>query len=53
MDKYGVDESVDQERLEKASAAGCPRCGAKVELHGDLLVCPNCGTEPFEKEERR
>lgn len=50
MEKYGVDEEVEQEKLEKAAAEGCPKCGAKVARHGTILVCPNCGTEPFEEK---
>lgn len=49
MEKYGVDEQVDQEKLEKQAAEGCPKCGGKVERHGDILACVNCGTEPFEQ----
>ncbi len=50
MEKLGVDESVDQEKLEKVAADGCPQCGAPVQRHGSILVCPRCGTEPFEKK---
>lgn len=54
MEKYGVDEGVDQEKLEKQAAHGCPKCGSdKVTLHGTVLVCPNCGTEPFEENKKR
>lgn len=49
MDKLGVDESVDDTAMEKAANEGCPRCGAKVVREGQVLICPNCGTEPFEK----
>lgn len=49
MQKYGVDEGVDQGALEKQAADGCPRCGREVNVAGGVLVCPNCGTEPFEK----
>jgi predicted RNA-binding Zn-ribbon protein involved in translation (DUF1610 family) len=52
MEKYGVNEQVDQETLEKAAAQGCPNCGAKPERHGQILSCPNCGTEPFEKKSK-
>lgn len=52
MEKLGVDESTDQEQLEKLAAQGCPKCGAKPEKHGTVLVCPNCGSEPFEKEKK-
>lgn len=49
MDKYGVDEGADQESLEKRASQGCPKCGSqKVIRHGKTLICPNCGTEPFE-----
>lgn len=47
MDKLGVDEG--QADNEKVASEGCPRCGAKVERHGNVLACPKCGTEPFEK----
>lgn len=50
MEKFGVDESTDQETLEKQASQGCPRCGSKrVTRHGSLLSCDNCGTEPWEK----
>jgi hypothetical protein len=48
MDKYAVDESTDQEALEKRAAKGCPKCGAEPEKHGKVLMCPTHGTEPFE-----
>lgn len=48
MEKYGVDEGKDSESLEKSAAEGCPKCGGKVERHGNVLRCPSCGTEPFE-----
>lgn len=50
MDKLGVDEGVDQEKLEKQAAAGCPMCGQQLEKLGSVLSCPTHGTEPFEKE---
>ena len=49
MDKFGVDQGKNSEELEKAATKGCPRCGNKVEKHGDVFVCPRCGTEPFER----
>jgi len=48
MEKFGVDESVDQETLEKKAANGCPECGRKLERHGRVLMCPVHGSEPFE-----
>lgn len=52
MEKLGVDESVDQEVLEKAASKGCPECGATCTRHGSTLVCPTHGTEPFEKKSK-
>lgn len=49
MEKLGVDEGVDP-NLEKHAAQGCPECGSPVERHGRILVCPKCGTAPFEKK---
>lgn len=49
MEKYGVDEQVDQHGMEKAASEGCPICGSRVEKHGRVLCCPKCGTEPFER----
>lgn len=48
MEKYGVNEGVDQENLEKRAANGCPECGAELIKHGSVLSCPTHGTEPFE-----
>ena len=51
MDKYGVDEAVhDPEQLEKMAHEGCPLCGKKPERHGNTLLCPTHGAEPFERE---
>lgn len=52
MEKYGVDESVDGEDLEKKASEGCPECGAKVQRHGNVLVCPTHGTAPFENKKQ-
>jgi hypothetical protein len=53
MDKFGVDENVDQESLEKAAASGCPVCGKKPERHGNVLMCAVHGSEPFEKKKKK
>jgi ribosomal protein S27AE len=47
FEKYGVDEGVDHD-LEKKSAQGCPKCGSPTTRHGKVLMCPKCGTEPWE-----
>lgn len=50
MEKFGVDEGVDQETLEKKASNGCPECGRKdLTKHGSLLFCPVHGSEPFEQ----
>jgi hypothetical protein len=49
MDKFGVDESAEE--LTKRAASGCPCCGCSEQRlikHGSVIICPNCGTEPFE-----
>lgn len=51
MDKFGVNEGVDQAQLEKTAAQGCPQCGSdKVQVHGAVLMCPNCGSQPWEAD---
>jgi predicted RNA-binding Zn-ribbon protein involved in translation (DUF1610 family) len=51
LEKYGVDTSVDED-LEKKASQDCPKCGKKPVLHGTVLVCPNCGSEPFETKKK-
>lgn len=54
MDKFGVNEGVDQEGLEKAASKGCPKCGREdLKVYGSVVICPSCGTEPFEKRRER
>jgi ribosomal protein S27AE len=48
VEKFGVDEGGSEN--EKLAAQGCPKCGSEVKRHGNILVCPQCGTEPFEKK---
>jgi nucleoid DNA-binding protein len=48
MEKYAVDESVNQEKLEKVASKGCPECGAGLTKHGSVLLCPTHGSAPFE-----
>ena len=49
MSKFAVDESANQVDLEKVAAKGCPECGATLERHGNVLMCPKHGSAPFEK----
>jgi hypothetical protein len=53
MDKFGVDEGVNQEELEKAATDGCPVCGKKPTRHGNVLLCPVHGSEPFEQNKKK
>ena len=50
MDKYAVSESAGAgpHDLEKQAANGCPLCGRSVTIHGNVLLCPVHGSEPFE-----
>ena len=50
MEKYAVEETpgVNQEKLEKQAAKGCPECGKELTKHGSVLLCPVHGSEPFE-----
>ena len=45
MDKYGVDTSSKA----KTAAAGCPECATATETHGQVTICPGCGSRPFEE----
>ena len=51
MEKFGVSEDAE-EGLEKKAAEGCPSCGKKVVVHGHTLLCPKCGSEPFEPKQK-
>ena len=51
LEKYGVDTSVDED-LEKKASQDCPKCGKKPVLYGTVLVCPGCGSEPFETRKK-
>jgi hypothetical protein len=52
MEKFGVDETADTD-LEKEAAQGCPECGKKPIRHGNVLMCPDHGSEPFEKKKKQ
>jgi len=51
MEKYGQ-KTEDSGELEKTGSGDilCPKCGAKCEVHGKVVKCPEHGTEPFAKE---
>ena len=49
MEKYGVDESASAVKTANApTQQTCPNCGANVTAHGNVVLCPNCGSAPFE-----
>jgi len=51
MEKYGQRTGLPDE-LEKTGTGDilCPECGAKCEVHGSVVKCPEHGTAPFAKE---
>jgi rubrerythrin len=52
MNKYGVDEgtvAVDKVAQESCLPEQCPACGATCTRHGAVLLCPTCGSKPFEE----
>jgi len=54
MDKYGVAQE-DPDMFEKQSSYECPYCGMsmrRMEKHGNVTICPSCGSAPFEKRPR-
>lgn len=50
MDKFGVDEDESADKLAAESAATCPACGNKLRPISEtgVLLCPKCGSKPFE-----
>ncbi len=46
MTKLGVDET--QKDPQKVATEGCPECGKKLVKHGNVVLCPDHGSEPFE-----
>jgi len=51
MEKYGVEEKSEDETKTATERAKCPKCGKLVEKHGNVTLCPDCGSEPFEYKE--
>ena len=48
MEKYGVAESKEKTASENSNDQHCPKCGGKVESHGAVHLCQQCGSAPFE-----
>lgn len=62
MEKYGVE--IDDEKVKTGgSVKTCPKCGralpdrqSQPDQSGNVSppwYCPNCGTEPFEKQPKK
>jgi predicted RNA-binding Zn-ribbon protein involved in translation (DUF1610 family) len=52
MEKLGVDEPVEEKVAEAKETGKCPQCNAVLRNQDEtgVLVCPQCGTRPFEGE---
>jgi len=50
MEKYGVDESDADTKTAQERPTTCPTCNAPLKAveETNVLVCPTCGTKPFE-----
>ncbi len=51
-EKYGVREDLPED-MQKLAARGCPLCGKEPEIRGQVLLCPEHGSEPFERAKRQ
>jgi len=51
MEKLGVDEDDDlKKEAQEDKGTCCPVCGKAATKHGTVLVCPDHGSEPFERK---
>lgn len=51
MEKFGVEEPVENEKVAEArDTKRCPICQSPLKdpTETGVLVCPQCGTKPFE-----
>lgn len=54
MEKYGVSEdSTLEKEAKQGDQPRCPTCDAVLrdEAKTGVLLCPNCGSRPFERRE--
>ncbi len=54
MEKYGVsEESANEKEAQQKDNPTCPDCGEALcdSSNTGVLLCPNCGSRPFEKSE--
>lgn len=47
MNKFGVSEA-HKNKLASKRTTHCPVCGEQLAVHGEVLLCPTHGSEPFE-----
>jgi ribosomal protein S27AE len=51
MEKYGVEqEKAEEKTAQEGTEQRCPRCNSLLEKHGDIRICPTCGSAPFESD---
>lgn len=51
MEKLGVDEDDNlKKEAQEDGSTSCPVCGKVAVKHGTVFVCPDHGSEPFERE---
>lgn len=50
MEKFGVDEPVEEKVAEAKETGKCPQCNATLQNLEEtgVAICPECGTKPFE-----
>lgn len=54
MEKYGVEVSKDLvKEASKDNTTKCPNCGKVIPADRPEYYCEDCGTAPFEEEEKR
>jgi uncharacterized Zn finger protein (UPF0148 family) len=54
MQKYGVDETPSLNRkYGETDLDVCPLCGARLQKHGHVVLCPTHGSEPFEHDDKQ
>lgn len=51
MEKYGVEEKDPADKTAHDKDV-CPKCGEilRAQLDTGVLLCPNCGSAPFEAQ---
>lgn len=52
MEKYGVDETPSSKtKYGETGLDDCPLCGARLQKHGRVVLCPVHGSGPFEHDD--